>query len=158
MKILLLLLFIAISAIQSHGQEMKCYCFEKDTPTLIKLQTDAAEIVEWIVIKDHKVAVVSYMDKSCEQPWSFFEQKFEEHKDKNRVYQIKELGDSIMFTKVFNFNVKDQALAQEYIYNAKIYSDSLKVHIDYPASENTGSVFNDMTGSPDRTYIRVLKK
>src|SRR5690606_39284169 len=103
-------------------------------------------------------AVISYMDKACEQPWSFFEEMLREHMAKNRVYQIAEVGDSLVFTKVFNFNVKDQALRQEYVYNGKLYSDSLNVHIDYPSSNNSPHELNDLTGSPDRTYIRISKR
>lgn len=143
---------------QSHGQEMRCYCYQNGAPLLLHLQNDADKIAEWILIKDDSAVVVTYMDKSCEQPWSFFDEKFQEAKDKNRVYPIKAVGDSLSFTKVFNFTAQDAAMSQEYIYNAKVYTDSLAVHIDYPASENSMNMFSDMSGPPDRMYIRVLKK
>lgn len=158
MKIIVLSLILIGLTVPSQGQEIKCYCFEKDAPVMISLQTEAKKIAEWILIKGESAAVVSFMDKSCEQPWTFFEEKFEEHKDKNRVYQIKEVGDSIVFTKILRFDVQDQSVSQEYVYKAKIYSDSLLVHIDYPASDNSANTFTDMTGSPDRKYIAIFKK
>lgn len=158
MKSLLLSVFILLLGLQSRGQEIECYCFQTDAPVLLNLQSDATKLVEWIIIQDRSAAVVSYMDKTCEQPWSFFEEMFREQQEKNSVYQITEVGDSLVFTKVFNFNVRDQALSQEYVYNGKLYSDSLKVHIDYPSSDNSPMEFNDLAGSPDRTYIKVSKK
>lgn len=158
MKTILLLISLIACSIQSRCQEMKCFCFQKDAPVLFELQTDATKIAEWIVIKNDLVAVISYMDKSCDQPWSFFEENFEAHSRKNRIYHLSEKGDSLFFVKTFTFKVKDQVMKQEYVYHAKIYSDSLKVHIDYPASKNSPTTFNDLVGSPDRKYFRVLRE
>src|SRR5690606_938300 len=141
-----------------QGQEIKCYCYQSDAPTLLNMQKGADKIAEWILIKGESVAVISYMDKSCDQLWSFFEKKFEEDKQNNRLYQITEMGDSISFTKVFNFIAKNTSMSQENIYNAKVFSDSLKVLITYPNSENSKNTFYDFTGPPVRTYTRVFKK
>lgn len=155
MHITSILLFLILS-IHVDAQDLKCYCFSRPAPTLFNLQTDAKEITEWIIIKADSAAVVSFMDKKCEQPYAFFEEKYIEHSRKNRTYKIEQTGDSIQFTKILNFNLHDERMQQKYVFRAKVYRDSLAAHVDYPVTENSPTTINDLTGSPDRIYKKLI--
>lgn len=152
------ILLMTIITLQCIGQGVECYCYEGDASIFLNKGNGADKIVEWIVIKGDSVAVISYMDKSCKQSLSFFEEKYEEERNNDRLYPLVTKEDSIFFTKVFDFDVNGQTMSQKYVYDAKLFGDSLAVHVDYPKSKNTFNSFIDVSGPPNRKYFRVYPK
>lgn len=135
-------------------QDLKCYCYENEAPFMLSTQDGSKTIVEWIMLKGDSAVVSAFSDRSCFQSLEFFREQFKNGRDKNRIYPVTSKRDSISFNKTLNFEVNFQPVLQEYMYNAKVFSDSLVVRIEYPKNEQSGSVFNDMFGPPNRTYIR----
>jgi len=162
MRITFLLLIIFSLNIYVSGQEIECYCFESEASREFKseakekLQKNVMGITEWILIKGDSVAVVAYMDRPCNQPWAFFQDTFNDHSEKNRIYKIRQNGDSLMFTKIVHFPIENEIVTQEQKYNVKSYSDSLTVLVEYSRTKYS---LVDMSGlPPERTYKRVYKE
>lgn len=156
MKLAFSFLFLVCSILPTLAQKIDCYCFENKASSEFRMQKGAEKVVEWIIIKDDSVAVVAYMDKNCNQSWSFFEEKFENDRENNALYKVRQVDDSISFTRVINFPIDGRVTQQEYIYKAKLHADSLLVKITPPADLMSHIV--DLMGSRERTYIRVVKE
>lgn len=166
MKLILPFLFLLFIGTFVHAQDIECFCFENnDVSPLLKAQTNAHKVVEWILIKNDSVVITTSFNKNCDQSLEYFHKQFEKARRTNSIYEASQFADSIIFTKVMtsypsknpDVIIDEKYSIQEYRYSAKRNEDFLEVEIKVPDKLNKGFNFIDETGPRTRTYVRVPK-
>lgn len=147
------LILIILNSTVAFGQDLECYCYENDSPSIpSQLNDSEGNYVEWLIEKGDSIIVLGYLNRNCNGiTRDFIEKKFKKKRAQGRVWIQTFTDTTLSFTKILENRGMSGPSIIKYHYTAKVGADgSLHTKIRY-----TPESFTDRMGPPDRVYRKV---